>query len=119
MEPILNVLISNAYAETAPMTSPTPAGGGGLSFMMMFLVLFLFLYFMVWRPQNKRAKEQQNLLNSLSKGDEVMTAGGLLGRIAKLSDNYIALSVANNVEIYVQKTSVVGVLPKGTLKSME
>lgn len=108
-------MISNAYADTVAPAQQ----GGGFSFMLMFVIFFLFLYFVIWRPQNKRAKEQQNLLNSLAKGDEVMTAGGLLGRVAKITDQYILLTIANNVEISMQKSSVVSVLPKGTLKSIE
>lgn len=115
MEPILSFFISNAYAE-----SQTPvAQGGGFSFVIMFIIFFLFIYFAVWRPQNKRAKEQQSLLSSLAKGDEVVTAGGVLGRIVKVSDPYIVLSIANNVDIVLQKSTVVTVLPKGTLKTLE
>ena len=117
MEQIINFLISNAYAQSS---APAAASqGGSLSFVMMFVVFFLFIYFAVWRPQNKRAKEQQNLLTSLSKGDEVVTAGGLLGRIVKINDQYVVLSVANNVDIILQKSTVVSVLPKGTIKSLE
>lgn len=117
MEPIINFFISNAYAE--PVAAAASPQGGSFSFIMMFVVFFLFIYFAIWRPQNKRAKEQQNLLGSLTKGDEVMTAGGLLGRITKISDQYLSIAIANNVEIVMQKSSVVAVLPKGTLKSME
>ncbi len=115
---LLNFFISNAYAQ--PM-GPEPGANsqGSISFVMMFIVFFLFIYFGIWRPQNKRAKEQQNLLNSLAKGDEVVTAGGLLGRVAKISDQYIVLSAANQVEMVMQKSSVISVLPKGTLKSLE
>lgn len=117
MEQFLNFFISNAYADTA---AAAPASqGGGLSMVMMFVVFFLFLYFAIWRPQNKRAKEQQNLLGSLAKGDEVITAGGILGRITKVTDQYLGITIANNVEIFMQKSSVVNVLPKGTLKSIE
>jgi preprotein translocase subunit YajC len=112
---LLNVFISDANAQTlAP-----GAQGGGFSFLIMFAVFFVFIYFFMWRPQSKRAKEQQNLMEALAKGDEVMTAGGLLGRISKISGQYLALSVANNVEIMMQKSSVVSVLPKGTLKTIE
>lgn len=121
MEQILSFLVSNAYAETpvpAPL-SPASQQGGSLSFVLMFVIFFVFVYFTVWRPQSKRAKEQQNLLNSLAKGDEVMTAGGMLGRISKINDQYITLTIANNVDIVMQKSSVVSVIPKGTLKSIE
>lgn len=113
---ILNSFISNAYADTAAATSP--AQGGGFSLIMMLVVFILFMYFMVWRPQSKRAKEQRDLLNGLTKGDEVVTAGGILGKITKVSDHYVTLSLADNVEIAIQKSSIVNALPKGTLKSI-
>jgi preprotein translocase subunit YajC len=120
---LLNFLIPSAYAQTAASVSPAAdaasAQGAGYSFFLMFAVFFLFAYFFIWRPQNKRAKEQRNLLDSLAKGDEVLTTGGLLGKISKLSGQYITLSVANNVEIVMQKSSIVSVMPKGTLKTIE
>lgn len=116
MESIGNFLISSAHA--ADSASPAPAGGG-MSLVLMFVIFFVFVYFTIWRPQSKRAKEQQNLMSSLTKGDEVMTAGGLLGKITKLTDQYITLSVANNVDLVMQKSSVISVLPKGTLKAIE
>lgn len=116
---ILNFFVSNAYAADAvPAVNPGQPGGG-YSFIIMFAVFFLFIYFAIWRPQNKRAKETRSLLDSLAKGDEVITAGGLAGRIAKLSGAYITLTIANNVDIVLQKTSIVTVLPKGTLKTIE
>lgn len=115
MEQLRNFFVTNAYAETVG----PGAQGGSFSFVIMFVIFFLFIYFAIWRPQNKRAKEQQNLLSSLAKGDEVMTAGGLLGRISKIGEQYIALSIANNVDIVMQKSSVVNILPKGTIKSIE
>ena len=118
MENILNFFISPALADLSAPMSQGPAGGG-ISFAMMFVVFFVFIYFAVWRPQNKRAKEQQNLINSLAKGEEVIIGGGILGRIVKVSDQYVVLSIANNVDIIVQKTSVLSVLPKGTLKTIE
>lgn len=118
LEALVNLFVSPAYAQTIP-TTPASASGGGFSFILIFGVFFLFLYFGILRPQNKRAKEQQNLLLSLAKGDEVMTAGGLLGKITKIQDQYLGLSIANNVDVVVQKSAVVSVLPKGTLKSFE
>ena len=116
MEQLLNFFVPNAYADAAA-ASPQ---GGGMSLIMMFAIFFIFAYFAIWRPQSKRAKEQQALLSSLAKGDEVVTVGGLLGRISKMTDQYITLSVGvNNVEIVMQKSSVATVLPKGTLKSIE
>lgn len=118
MDQILNFLVPNAYADSLGSMAGAGPQGGGYSFIIMFVVFFLFIYFAIWRPQNKRAKEQQNLLESLAKGDEVLTAGGLLGKIAKISGQYITLSVANNVEIVLQKSAVVNVMPKGTLKTI-
>lgn len=116
MEQLLSFLISSAHAESSLAPGPQ---GGGFSFMIMLVIFVVFMYFAMWRPQSKRAKEQQNLLSSLAKGDEIMTAGGLLGKISKVNDQYITLSIANNVEIFIQKSSVVTVLPKGTMKSIE
>lgn len=116
MEQVTSFFMSNAYAETGA-ASPQ---GGGMSMMVMFAIFFVFAYFAIWRPQSKRAKEQQTLLGSLAKGDEVVTVGGVLGRISKINEQYITLSVGtNNVEIVMQKSSVATVLPKGTLKSIE
>lgn len=112
---ISSFFISNAYAETA---APPAHPQGGFSFFVMMAILIFFMYFAIWRPQTKRAKEQRTLLNSLSKGDEVVTAGGILGTISKISDNYVVLSLADNVEITIQKSSIVSALPKGTLKSI-
>lgn len=117
MEALINFLISPALAD-AVSTAPVPPASN-YSFIMMFVVFFLFIYFGIWRPQSKRAKEQQNLVNSLAKGDEVMTSGGIIGRINKVSDQYISLMIANNTEIILQKTAIVSLLPKGTLKSIE
>lgn len=116
VEQLLSKFVSDAYADTLGGVAPQ---GGGLSFVMMFGIFFLFIYFAIWRPQNKRSKEQRNLLDSLSKGDEVITAGGLIGRLTKVTDKYINLAVANNTDIVMQKSAVVSVLPKGTLKSIE
>lgn len=114
-EQLTSFFIANAYADAAG----APQQGGGMSFIIMIGVFVLFFYFAIWRPQNKRTKEQQNLMSSLTKGDEVVTAGGMLGRIAKINDQYITLTIGNNTDVVLQKSSVVTVLPKGTLKSME
>lgn len=115
MDHILNFFISNAHAD--PLTSGPQ--GGNFSFVIMLVVFSLFIYFAMWRPQSKRAKEQKTLLDSLAKGDEVLTTGGLLGRITKVNGHYISLNIANNIDIHLQKSSVVSVMPKGTLKSIE
>jgi preprotein translocase subunit YajC len=116
MEQLLNFFISPAHADTAAAASSV---GGGMSFIVIFAIFFVFMYFTIWRPQSKRAKEQRTMLDALEKNDEVVTAGGLLGRIVKISDPYLTINIANNVDIVMQKSSVVNVLPKGTLKSIE
>lgn len=115
-EQLSHFFITNAYAADA---MGAPQQGGGLSFIMMLVIFVVFIYFAIWRPQSKRAREQQQLMDSLTKGDEVMSAGGILGRISKMNDQYITLTIANNIDIVMQKSSVVTVLPKGTLKSLE
>mgnify|MGYP003644932546 CR=1 FL=1 len=115
MEQLLNLLITPAHAEAAAAAPQQ----NSMSLVVMFGVFFLFIYFMVWRPQNKRAREQSDMLGSLAKGDEVATAGGVVGRIVKLTDQFVTLTVANNIEVLLQKNAVVSVLPKGTIKSVE
>nr|WP_322786138.1 preprotein translocase subunit YajC [Marinobacterium jannaschii] len=88
-------------------------------FNLLFLVGFgLIFYFFMWRPQSKRAKEHKNLLGGLSKGDEVMTSGGLVGKITKVNDDYVVLEVSEGVEMQFQKVHVAAALPKGTIKSI-
>ena len=82
------------------------------------ILMFVILYFLIIRPQTKRAKEQKSMLEALQKVDEVVTAGGAVGRVTKVGDAYITLEVAPNVEIHVQKPAVTMLLPKGTLKSL-
>lgn len=114
---LLDSIITPVYAE--PVAAAAQPGGSPFSLIFMFAIFFLFFYFVMWRPQSKRAKEQRDLLSSLTKGDEVITSGGILGRILKITDQYVALSIQDNVEMVVQKAAIVGALPKGTLKSLE
>ncbi len=114
----LSVALFIVTTLTAFADEATPPPQSSMPFFVMLIVFFLFIYFGVWRPQSKRAKEQQALLAQLAKGDEVMTAGGMLGRITKLNDQYISLAVTNQVEIMIQKSSVISVLPKGTLGAL-
>ena len=112
----MSFFISNAMADAAAPAAAGPMGGG---FEWIFLVGFLVIfYLMIWRPQAKRAKEQKNLLGSLQKGDEVVTTGGIAGKITKVGDTYVGVEIADNVEIQLQKPAVAMVLPKGTLKSL-
>jgi len=109
------VFISQAFAQAAPAA----AGGDTQStlFSLLPLVLmFVVLYFIMIRPQMKKQKEHKAMVEALAKGDEVVIAGGVLGRVAKLGDNFINVEVASGVELQVQRASVVQVLPKGTFK---
>ncbi|MHB1232608.1 MAG: preprotein translocase subunit YajC [Burkholderiales bacterium] len=85
--------------------------------LLPFIVIFVLFYFMLIRPQMKRAKEQKKMIETLQKGDEVITAGGLLGKITKVSEQYVSLEIADNVTIQVQKQTIQTLLPKGTMKS--
>ncbi len=118
---ILNFIIPAAHAAATTVPVPVGAGpqqGSGLPIMFMLVIFIGFMYFTVWRPQSKRAKDHNQLLGSLTKGDEVMTAGGILGRVAKVTDSYVLLAVSETTEIAVQKSSISGALPKGTIKSI-
>lgn len=109
---ISNLFISNAYAQAAPAA----ADSGFIQFLPLFALIVVF-YFLILRPQQKRAKEQKTMIEALQKGDEVVTVGGMLGRITKVGDNYAGVEVADGVNIQVQKSSIQSVLPKGTIKS--
>jgi preprotein translocase subunit YajC len=106
------VFISSAYAQTAAGGDVTSMFGGMLPLVLMFVVL----YFVMIRPQMKRQKEHKAMIEALAKGDEVATAGGLIGRVTKLGDSMLGVEIAAGVEVQVQRSAVVQVLPKGTLK---
>ena len=107
-------LISTAQAA-GETVAPKGAGIAELAMLAVFVLIF---YFLMWRPQSKRAKEHRNLVHSLQKGDEISTAGGIVGKIIKVADNFLLLSIAEGVEIKLQKQSVASILPKGTLKTL-
>ena len=106
------MLISPAYAQ-----APAAGGDAGLMSFLPIILMFVLLYFLMIRPQMKRAKEHKTMVEALQKGDEVVTAGGVLGRIAKVGDAHLTLEIAPNVEIQVQRGAVQTILPKGTLKN--
>lgn len=106
--------ISNAYAQS---TDALGLGGNLTSFLPLVL-MFVVMYFLMIRPQQKRAKEQRAMMDALAKGDEVVTAGGMLGRVVKVVDAYVTIEVASGTEITVQKSSITTLLPKGTLKAL-
>ena len=107
-------MISLAYAQTA---GAADASGGFMQLLPMIL-MFGVLWFLMIRPQMKKAKEHKALLAALQKGDEVVTGGGLVGRVTKVDDSYVTVEIAQGVEVVVQKPAVGIVLPKGTLKSL-
>lgn len=111
------MFISNAYAQTAG-TAADPGLMGSLATMWPIPVMFVAMYFLMIRPQQKRAKEQKSMMDALAKGDEVVTAGGILGKVAKVNDSYITVEIAAGTEVVVQKASITMLLPKGTLKSL-
>lgn len=111
----MNFFIADAWAQAAP------AGAQGSPYMTLIMLagLFVVFYFLLIRPQAKRAKEHKAMVAGLTKGDEVVIAGGVLGRITHLNENYVTVEIADKVEVKVQRAAVQTVLPKGTLKSVE
>lgn len=107
-------MISLAHAQTAGAADPT----GGLMQMLPLILMFVVLWFLMIRPQMKKAKEHKALLEALAKGDEVVTQGGLVGKITKVGENYVSLEIAEGTEVVVQKPAIGLVLPKGTLKTL-
>ena len=89
---------------------------GGLGQMLPLVLMFVVLYFVMIRPQMKKQKEHKAMIEAIAKGDEIVTAGGILGKVTKVGDSYVGLEVANGVEVQVQRSAVVQVLPKGSIK---
>ena len=108
------MFISSAFAQT-----PAIGGDSGLMGFLPIILMFVLLYFLMIRPQMKRAKEQKAMIDALQKGDEVVAAGGLVGKIVELNENYATLEIAPGTEIKVQRGSVGMLLPKGTIKNIK
>ena len=106
-----------SVAHAAPAAGAPP--NAGLINLIMIGVLIAFFYLLIWRPQSKRRKEHAALMGSLGKGDEVVSAGGIVGTITKVEDDFVKIKLAQNVEIRLQKSAIGGTLPKGTLKSLD
>ena len=108
------MIVANAYAQAA-------ASGGDAGFMglLPIILMFVLLYFLMIRPQMKRAKEQKLMIEALQKGDEVVTSGGVVGRISEMGEAYLSVEIAPGVEISVQRAAVQTLLPKGTMKSLK
>ncbi len=107
------MFISDALAQ---VTGATGGGESSLLSMLPLVLMFVVLYFVMIRPQMKRQKEHRAMIEALAKGDEVVTSGGLLGKVTKMGESFLTLEVASGVELQVQRSSVVTVLPKGTVK---
>jgi preprotein translocase subunit YajC len=107
---LLDFFIASAYAQDA---SPQ----GGLMSFLPLIIIFIIFYFLLIRPQMKRAKEHRKLVAELAVGDEVVTTGGLLGRISKVGESFLTVEVADNLQIKLQRHAVASVVPKGTIKS--
>ena len=113
-----HVFISEAFAQAAPVAtaSGTDSFMGSIGSMLPLILMFVVLYFVMIRPQMKRQKEHKAMIEALAKGDEVIIGGGVIGRVAKLSESFLHVEVANGVELQVQRAAVVQVLPKGSFK---
>ena len=108
------MFITNAYAQSASSGFSLDSIGSYLP----ILLLFVLLYFLMIRPQQKKQKEQRDMLSALAVGDEVLTAGGIVGKITKVTDNFITLEISEGTEIIIQKTSIVSMLPNGTIENL-
>jgi preprotein translocase subunit YajC len=108
------VFISNAYAQAAPAAAGPDSG---LSSLLMMGAMFVVVFFVMIRPQMKRQKEHKAMLEAIAKGDEVVTAGGIIGKISKVGDSFIHVEVANGVELQLQRSAITQVLPKGSVKA--
>ena len=109
------MFISSAYAQTAPAAAPGGDMMSSFGSLLPLVLMFVVLYFVMIRPQMKRQKEAKAMIDALAKGDEVVTTGGMLGKISKIGESYLTVEIASGVEIQVQRGAVVQVLPKGTV----
>jgi preprotein translocase subunit YajC len=110
----VTVFISQAFAQTAPAAAAGGSAESTLFSLLPLVLMFVVLYFIMIRPQMKKQKEHKAMIDAIAKGDEVVIAGGVLGRVAKVGDSYLHVEVASGVEVQVQRPAVVQVLPKGT-----
>ncbi len=109
----MDFFISNAYAQAAGQQD----GGAGIANLVFIVILFAVFYFLLIRPQQKRAKEHKSMVENLAKGDEVVTNGGLLGKITKVGENFMSVEITEGTTIKVQRSAIGSVMPKGTIKS--
>ncbi|MEK7990511.1 MAG: preprotein translocase subunit YajC [Thiotrichaceae bacterium] len=109
----MDFLITAAYAEGA-----TASQGAGFASFIPLVILVVVFYFLLIRPQQQRVKEHNNMVNALQKGDEIVTNGGLLGRIVDIGENFIQIQIAQNTEVKIQRQAVSSIMPKGTMKNL-
>jgi preprotein translocase subunit YajC len=109
---MLEFFIQDAWAQEAPQS-----GGSGIMGLLPLILIFAVFYFFLIRPQMKQAREHKQMVDALGKGDEIVTNGGLLGKITKVGDTFISVEIAPDIEVKVQKHSVSAILPKGTIKT--
>ena len=109
----MNFFISDAMADGAAAPQ-----GGGMQLIIMMAIFFGIMYFMIIRPQQKRAKEHKELIPSINKGDEIVTGGGIIGKVTNLGENFVEMSVSENTTIKVQRQAIAAVMPKGTMKGL-
>ena len=114
---LLDLLVSPAFAQTAAQPAPGGLFGGGIVSLLPMFLIFGAVYFMMIRPQTKRAKDHRAMLDKLGTGDEVITNGGIAGVVREIGDSFITVEIADNVRVRLQKGAIANVLPKGTLKS--
>ena len=110
------MFISEAFAQAAPAPGGAESMFGSLGTMLPLVLMFVVLYFVMIRPQMKRQKEHKAMIDAIAKGDEVVTSGGMLGKVSKMGESFLHIEIASGVEIQVQRSAVVQVLPKGTVK---
>lgn len=109
-------MITEAFAAAA--TTPAQVGNDMFGTILMLVGFGVILYFFLWRPQSKRVKEHRDLITNLAKGDEVITNGGIVGKLSKLTDDFVSIAISEGIEIKVQRSAITTVLPKGTMKSI-
>ena len=117
----VKAMLATLLAAATPGVAFAQEGGPGMGVMgqvIFFGGFILIFYLLIWRPQSKRAKEHKALMAGLNKGDEVVTSGGMAGRITRVADDFIVVEIADNVEVKIQKVAVATALPKGTLKDI-
>ena len=115
---LLVIAVLAAMPALAMAQDAAPQGMGAMGQIIFFAGFILIFYFLIWRPQSKRTKEHKALMEGLNKGDEVVTSGGVAGKITKVADDFIVVEIADNVEVKIQKVAVAAALPKGTLKDI-